>query len=263
MKRNYKALVVILLAIFSASCEKNAIQEIDSPFTGGAQIKFFNFGVSSPSVNFYANDVKMSATTNATGVESPTGVVYGNVFPSTTYSLIKEGSYTFKGQISATALVDPNLVVASLTAPVEDGKYYSLYTSGIYNSTAKTTDAFIVEDKLPAADRTAPFVRFVNGISNAPSAMDLVVKNTTSGAEIVVATAVAYKSASEFAKIPFGVYEVFARYPGSSTNTITRNGTSVVSFEPGKVYTISSRGDITVVSATLATRPFLDNTANR
>lgn len=263
MKRNYKALVVVLLSIFTISCDKNAVQEIDSPFTGGAQIKFFNFGVNSPSVNFYANDVKMSATTITTGVESPNGVVFGSVFPSTTYSLIKEGSYTFKGQISPTALVDPNVVVASLTAPVESGKYYSLYTSGIYDATAKTTDAFIVEDKLPVADNTAPFVRFVNGISNAPTAMDLVIKNTTTGTEIVVATAVAYKSASEFAKIPFGVYEIFARYPGSSTNTISRNGTSVVSFERGKVYTISSRGDITVVSATLANRPFLDNTANR
>ena len=263
MKRNYIALVVILLSIFSASCDKNAIQEIDSPITGGAQIKFFNFGVNSPSVNFYANDLKMSGTTITTGVESPTGVVYGAVFPSATYSLIKEGSYTFKGQIAATALVDPDLVVASLTAPVENGKFYSLYTSGIYNATTKTTDAFIVEDKLPVADNTAPFVRFVNGISNAPSAMDLVVKNTTTGTETVVATAVAYKSASEFAKIPFGVYEIFARYPGASTNAITRNGTSVVSFEPGRVYTISSRGDITVVSTTLANRPFLDNTPNR
>lgn len=263
MKRNYIALVVILLSIFSASCDKNGVQEIDSPLTSGAQIKFFNFGVNSPSVNFYANDVKMSATASATGAESAAGVLYGSVFPSATYSMIASGTYTFKGQIPSTATVDANTPVASLSATVENGKNYSMYTSGIYNATTKTTDAFIVEDKLPALDNTAPYVRFVNGISNAPSAMDLVVKNTTTNTETVIGSGIAYKGASEFVKLPFGVYEVFARYPGSTTNTISRNGTSVVSFLPGKVYTISSRGDITVVSTTLASRPFLDNTANR
>jgi len=263
MKRNYIALVAILLTIFTTSCDKNAVQEIDAPLVGGAQIKFFNFGVSSPSVNFYANDVKMSATASTTGAESANGVAYGAVFPSTTYSLIQAGSYTFKGTTSATAATDPNTTVATLAATIEDGKFYSLYTSGLFDAATKTTDAFIVEDKLPAADNTAPYVRFVNGIFNAASAMDLIAKNTATGSETVVASAVAYKSASEFAKLPEGIYELFARYPGDSANTITRNGTSVVSFVSGKVYTISSRGDITVTSTSAANRPFLDNTANR
>jgi hypothetical protein len=263
MKKNYIKLLAILLSIFTVSCDKNAVQEIDSPITGGAQIKFFNFGASSPSVNFYANEVKMSATSSTTGVESANGVAYGSVFPSSTYSLIKGGAYTFKGTTSATALVDPNVTVATLSATVEDGKFYSLYTSGLFNATAKTIDAFIVEDKLPATDNTAPYARFVNGISNAASAMDLIAKNTATGAETVVGSAVAYKSASEFVKLTEGVYELFARYPGSSANTISRNGTSVVSFVAGKVYTISSRGDITITGTTAVNRPFLDNTTNR
>ena len=263
MKRNYISLLAILLSIFTVSCDKNAVQQIDAPLTGGAQIKFFNFGVGSPSVNFYANDVKMSATSSTTGAESANGVAYGAVFPSTTYSLLQPGSYTFKGTTSATALTNPNTTVATVTGTVEDKKFYSLYTSGLYDAVAMTTDAFIVEDKLPAADNTAPYVRFVNGIFNAASPMDLVAKNTATGAEVVVASAVAYKSASEFAKLTEGIYELFARYPGSATNTITRNGTSVVSFVNGKVYTISSRGDINITGTTAANRAFLDNTANR
>lgn len=263
MKRNYILLLVTLVSMFAVSCEKNGVQVIDTPLTSGAQIKFFNFGVNSPSINFYANDVKLSATASATGIESAIGLVYGSVFPSSTYSFLNGGSYTFKGQISGTALADANLPVASLTATVENGKHYSLYTSGFYDVVAKKTDAFIVEDKLPAMDNTVAYVRFVNGISNGTSALDLVIKNTTSGTEAKVASGVAYKSASEFVKVPIGVYEVFARYTGATTNTITRNGTSVVGFLGGKVYTISSRGDITVSAATAVNRGFLDNTANQ
>jgi hypothetical protein len=36
-----------------------------------------------------------------------------------------------------------------------------------------------------------------------------------------------------------------------------------VSFSPGRVYTITARGDMTVTSSTATTRPQLDNTANR
>jgi hypothetical protein len=56
------------------------------------------------------------------------------------------------------------------------------------------------------------------------------------------------------------VYNLAARYAGSTTSAISR---AAVSFEEGTVYTIGARGDITVTSTTAATRPFLDNTANR
>lgn len=263
MKRNYLGIAGLLLSIFVTSCDKNAIQEIDAPLTSGAQIKFFNFGVSSPSVNFYANATKISGTLSSTGSESINGVSYGSVFPSTNYNLIQGGSYTFKGQISSTATIDANFAVANLQANVEVGKFYSLYTSGIYNTTTKTTDAFIVEDKLPAVDNNSVYIRFVNTISNAPSAMNLVIKNTSTNEEVVVATNIGYKGASEFVKVPSGLYEVYARYPSSNINLITRNGTSIVSFGFARVYTISSRGDMSILSTTLTSKPFLDNTSNR
>ena len=260
MRKYYRLSAVILLSLLGISCEKNGVQEIDKPLTDGAKIKFFNFGVGSPSVNFYANDVKVSATATATGVESTTGVLYGSVFPSNNYSFITAGTYTFKGQISATALVDPNLVVTTLSSPVENGKYYSMYTSGIYNAVTKTADAFIVEDKLPAEDNTASYVRFVNSVSNATSALTLVIKNTNTSAEVVIGTGVSYKSASGFIKIPEGVYDISLRSQGSNINIVTRLSTSLLS---GKVYTVSSRGDVNIVAAAAVNRIFLDNTANR
>ena len=71
---------------------------------------------------------------------------------------------------------------------------------------------------------------------------------------------VAYKGAGTFTPLPEGVYTLTTRYAGSATNVITRTG---VSFLAGRVYTVTSRGDITVTSTTAATRPQLDNTANR
>jgi len=264
MKKLNILTAVILLSVFLFSCKKDGIKQIETTSTdGGGQIKFFNFGVSSPSLNFYANNGKVSAIVSATGTEAATGLPYGSVFPATNYSLLTAGSYTFTGVVPALAVANPNTVVATLPATIEAGKFYSLYTCGIYNATAKTTDAFITEDKIPAADANAAYVRFVNTISNAASGFDLVIKNTTSLAELVVARNITFKTASDFVLVPNGVYEIYARYPNGTVNIISRSGTSTVSFIASRTYTISSRGDMTVTGATAVNRPFLDNTSNR
>lgn len=90
--------------------------------------------------------------------------------------------------------------------------------------------------------------------------MTLHARNSTSGVELPIGGAVAYRSGSAFIAVPGAVYDLSTRYVGSPTNVITR---TAVSFSVGKVYTIGARGDITITSATLATRPQLDNTANR
>ena len=54
-------LLVLAAGVLLASCDKNAVQDITGPETG-TRIKFFNFGVNAPSVNFYANDAKLTGT---------------------------------------------------------------------------------------------------------------------------------------------------------------------------------------------------------
>lgn len=264
MKKINIITAILLLATTFVSCEKDGIHEIETtPTDAGAQIKFFNFGVNAPSMNFYANDQKISATLSGTGAEAAAGVNYGAVFPAANYALLPGGDYTFKGIVSATAATNPNAVVANLPGTLENGKFYSLYTSGAYNADSKTVEAFLVEDILPAASATNAHVRFVNTIANATSGFDLVAKNINTAAEVVIATNIGYKAASTFTEVPNGVYEVFARYPGNPANVISRTGTSQVSFIAGRAYTISSRGDMTVTGAAATNRPFLDNTSNR
>ena len=248
----------LLCALVLASCEKNAVQEIDAPVPPGALVKFFNFGVNAPGVNFYANTTKVTAIGSATGQEATAGVTYGGVGAGGFYSALDAGQYTLSGKIAAAT--DKDLAISNVTTTLAADKAYSFYQSGFYDATAKTVDAFLVEDAVPAQfDYTVAYVRFVHAISNA-NPLTLYAKNTTTANEVAVGGEVAYKSASAFTALPPGAYDLGARYTGLTTNAISRTG---VSFLGGRVYTIGARGDITVVSTTATNRPFLDNTPNR
>lgn len=249
-------LAALLFAAALSSCDKNAVQDITG-VVPASRIKFFNFGVNAPGVNFYANETKMTAVTSATGIESTTGTVYGGVGAGGFYSGIAAGQYTLRGRIAAAT--DKDLVVSNVDAPIADGKFYSFYQSGFYNTTAKTVEAFVVEDAIPAIDLTVAYVRFVNAISNS-SAMVLNAKNTTTAVVAPVGAAVAYKAGGAFTAVPGGVYDLSTRVTGAATDAIVR---TAVSLSAGKVYTIAARGDMTVISTTATNRPFLDNTANR
>ena len=221
MKRKHIILAVLLLSTIIYSCEKNAVQEIAGPVSG-AQVKFFNFALNGPSVNFYANDKKISAVTSATGAESATGTNYSLVFPATNnYAVIVPGTYNLKSVVPSTATANANTVISSLSKTIEDGKFYSLYTCGLYNATARTSDAFILEDALPPIDTSTAYVRFVHVSYNA-NPLNFIMKNTTTLVETTVATNVAFKTGSAYFKIPSGIYDLILRYPGNATPVVIR-----------------------------------------
>lgn len=253
MNTRTSILTLLGVAALVSACDKNAVQDITAPSPGEARIKFFNFGVSSPGVNFYANTQKMTAITSATGVESTNGVAYGSAGSGGLYMAIEPGQYTLAGKIAAAT--DKDLAISGVSATLDAGKYYSFYQSGKYDTNTKKVDAFVVEDPLPAQfDYTTAYVRFVHGVFNA-NAMTLYAKNTTTLAEAAVGGSVAYKAGGGFVAVPNGIYDLGARYAGSSTNAMSR---TAVSFSAGRVYTITARGDITVSSTQV-----LDNTTNR
>jgi hypothetical protein len=257
----HTSLAALLCAAVLSSCdafEKSAVQNVAGPDPGGARIRFFNFGVNAPGVNFYADNRKMTAITSATGTESTTGVTYGNVGAGGFYAAIAPGQYTLSGKIAAAT--DKDLAISNVPTTLEEGKHYSFFQSGFYSTATKTVDAFVVEDPFIAQiDYSVAYVRFVNAISNA-NPMTLYARNTTTAAEVAVGGAVPYKGAGAFTAVPGGVYDLSTRYTGSSSNAISR---TAVSFSAGKVYTVGARGDITITSTTATNRPFLDNTANR
>jgi len=240
-------------------CDKDAVQisSITAPLTG-ASVKFFHFGINGPQVNFYANNSKVTAISSTNGQESTVGVAYGAVAAGNLYTALPVGQTTFQGRISAT--VDKDLPIANVAATLADGKAYSVYLSGFYNTTTKLVEGFVVEDAFPAdIDYSQALVRFVNASPNSQP-MQLTVRNPTTGADLVVGGSIAYKAAGAFVGVPTGSYDLFTRTAGSTTNAIAR---TAVSFLAGRVYTISARGDMTVTSTTATNRPFLDNSLNR
>jgi hypothetical protein len=207
----------------------------------------------------------MTAISSTTGAEATTGTTYpaagvGGVGNGGFYSAIAPGTYTLTGNIAATT--DNGLAISSLPATVlADGKYYSYFISGFYNTTAKTVEAFIIEDPFTVpTDFTAASIRFVNASSNS-SAMTLYAKNTTTLVEVPLGAAVTYKSAGAFTSLPAGIYDLNARTTGSSANAIQK---LAVTFLAGRVYTVTGLGDMTLsTTSTSATRPVFNVTANR
>lgn len=258
MNRYLKLSVLGCAALLSA-CGKDAVKEVTGPVPG-SQIKFFNFAVGSPDVNFWANTRKLTAVGSSTGIESTLGTAYGSAGAGGLYTAITPGQYDFAGKTPAAA--DTGAAISHVTTTLETGKYYSYYQSGIYNSTTKTSDAFVIEDQIPTrVDYAIADIRFVNAISNATGPLVLYAINKDTSLhmpETAVSGPIAYKAAGAFTALPEGLYDLNARYAGSSTNVIVRAG---LAFGGGHAYTITARGDVT--SSVTAKKPALDNTFNR
>lgn len=256
----FRSLAILLGVVAISACDKDAVQisSITAPATG-ARVKFFNFGVNAPPVNFYANGNKATAISSTTSTESTLGVAYGAAGAGGFYTTLAPGAATFQGRIAAT--VDKDLPISTITGTIEDGKSYSVYQSGFYNTTTKQVEGFVVEDPVPSAfDYNAALVRFVNASSNSQP-FQLSVQSSESTEVIPIGSFVAYKSGGAFAPVPTGSYTLTLRLAGSTTAAVTR---TAVSFIAGRVYTITLRGDMTVsATGTAVNRPFLDNTLNR
>lgn len=256
----FRSFALLLGFVALTGCDKDAVQisSITAPIAG-ARVKFFNFGINAPQVNFYAGNTKVTAISSTTGTESTVGVAYGAVAAGNNYTMLPPGQTTFSGRISAT--VDKDLPIATISSTLEDGKAYSVYLTGFYNTTTKQADGFVVADNFPdTLDYSQALVRFVNASPNA-QAMQLTLLEPVAGTEIPAGGAVAFKAAGVFVGVPTGSYTLTARNSGSTTAAITR---TAVSFLPGRVYTITVRGDMTLPSTGTATnRPFLDNSLNR
>ena len=274
----YRAAAILVAGVSLAACEKNAVQKLAGP-VGDAnipsvQIRFFNFGLNAPAVNFYANTTKVTAVSSATcsptpadttqqricretGAEATTGVAYGGVGSGGLYAGLAPGDYTLKGTIAAAT--DKDLAITSVAATLTANKIYSYFVSGVYNTTTKTADAFLIEDPLPAIDWANAQIRFVNASHNS-SPMQLTVRDSTTKVETVIGSGTtAYKSAGTFTAIPGALYQLYTTVAGSATKVIQRDG---VTFNAGRIYTITARGDITV-GGTATNARALDNTANR
>lgn len=272
--RLHKAVTALAALALLAACDENAVQDITGPATG-ARVRFFNFGINAPGVHFYSDDQKLTASSSTscqsaanppvtrndslcatTGIESAVGIAYGSSTAGGNYVGVTPGQRTLSARLMAAA--DARAMVSSVAATIADGKSYSYYQSGFYNTATKKADAFVVEDNFPTAfDWTAAYVRLVNASPNAQP-MTMTLTDIATGQSITVGSAVAYKGASDFVKVPVAGYNLALRVGNQLAVTGSNFG-----FEAGTVYTISLRGDMTVTSPTAANRPILESWINR
>lgn len=254
---SFRKIATLLGAVAMAACSKDSVQNISAPISG-AYVRFFNFGVNAPSVNFYADAQKVTAVVSTTGTEATTGVGYGGAGAGGFYTAVTPGQHSFMPKIAATT--DKDLAIATLPATVVDGKFYSMYTGGFYNTTTKSVDFFLVEDPLSAdIDFANATVRFVNAIGNT-TPVTLYLINTTTGVETAIGGATGYKGVTAFVTLPAGIYDMHTRTAGSSTKLMERLAVTLAS---KRTYTISALGDFTVGGTTATNRARLDVTANR
>ena len=265
----HKTLALVACAALLSSCklfDETAVQDITDPSDAATtRVKFHNFSPSSVGVNFFANDRKVTAISSTrcsptpaaadvdacktTGFELATGTTFGNAAAGGLYVSLDPGQTTLTSKIA-----NATTVVSSQTATLESGKFYTFFMSGIYNTTAQTATAFVVEDPIPTTiDYSVAVVRLVNAVSNATGALNLVA--TAAGTTTALGSAVAYQAAGAFVTLAPGIYDFGVRYTGASTNVISRTG---LTLEPGRVYTLTARGS-TATASTLA----IDFTSNQ
>ena len=140
MKKYLSLAGLLCAAALSASCTKDGVQDI-SGTVPAARIKFFNFGVNAPNVNFYANTTKMTRSSPAPERRPRQEWPTAEWEPADTYTGLEPGQYTVSGKIAAAT--DKDLAISTIPVTVADGKLYSVYQSGIYSTTAKTVERFL------------------------------------------------------------------------------------------------------------------------
>ncbi|MGM9476698.1 DUF4397 domain-containing protein [Pedobacter sp. GSP4] len=207
-------------------------------------LKILNLSPASPALTFYMDGAKFSSALSTLGTENA-GYAYNGLFPDLGYAVTTPGSRVLTGKILSTATADANLEVFNTTIAPEAGKYYTVYTTGQYNTTTKKIpSSLMVEDNRPALDTTKIFVRMVNLSAGSPN-LDLV-KDVATGTKII--SNVAYGTATAWTEIPSlgpGItpsIKVFINPTGTSTPLLAAGSTFALT--KGRAYTIYVRGII-------------------
>jgi hypothetical protein len=242
-----KTLALLASGFFLGACEKNAIDEHYEPVSSGAQIKMIHAAQEAPMVNMYLGSEKLTALAPTTaGVI--TGLSYSGtaVFPATLgYANVPGGNYNVQ-IIDTTSAKGKADVVSTAAATLNDGTSYSAFLIG----KAGAFETLVVEDKLPAANHTKAYIRFVNVMVDAPANFDVkaVRKATVDAPEVVtvVGTDVAYKGNTAYVEIDPGTYDFPIYVAGSATPYTTMTGVAPTG---GRVYTLYTRGNYTATPA--------------
>lgn len=241
--------IIAACASLLTACEKGTLVEtteyekVELGDPKYSYLKFLNVTPGSPFINYYLDGAKFSSALSSTGVEN-SGYNYAtatSLYPDFGYATTAPGAKKLTAKIIPSATADANLEVLNTTITPAAGKYYTVFTSGVYSDANKSVGpVLMIEDVQPPLDTSKIFIRLINMYNGSPN-LDLV--KTATGTK--VAANVAYGTASTFAEIPvpgngvaplniFALNDAVTNMPLVSKLSLT--------FTKGRAYTLYIRG---------------------
>ncbi|AZI25046.1 DUF4397 domain-containing protein [Pedobacter sp. G11] len=237
--------ILIAIATTFAACKKGELVE-STPYTkinvgdpAYSFLRFINVTPGSPSINFYLNDTRISGAYNA--LTGETGFSYLNIFPliGGQFLPITPGTNKIDAKIVSSAATDKSLNVFNSTITTGGGKYYTMFTTGSYNTAdKKITSSLLLEEVKPALDTTKIFVRLVNLYNGGTANIDMVQRTT---GQIIIPN-VAFNSASGFVEIPLPGQANIYQFNNTGTTTQTSPTLITATLTKGQAYTFVLRG---------------------
>lgn len=238
-------LIVVSIGLLT-SCKKQELVETtvyEKIQPGDPKYSFFkvlNLSAGSPAVNYFLDGTKSSGLYSTTGVEG--GYAFNGLFPSIGYAVTTPGTHTLSAKLTsaATPVADRGLEVFTSPYNMAAGKYYTVVTGGIYNTTSKKIESsLLIEDTRPALDTAKIFIRFANLYTGSPN-VDLI--QTFGGVSTKVATNIAFGKTSDFAVMPnpgkANVYSI----TNSVTGAVVANFPTAITLTKGTAITLYLRG---------------------
>ncbi|WP_285060433.1 DUF4397 domain-containing protein [Pedobacter ginsengisoli] len=240
--------IIAACASLLTACEKGTLVEtteyekIELGDPKYSYLKILNLTPGSPVVNYYLDGTKFSSGLSSTGVENA-GFGYNGLYPDLGYAVTSPGTHALTGKIIPSAAADPNLGVLDQQIAPEAGKYYTIFTTGVYTlPDKKIPSLFMLEDTKPALDTSKVFLRLVNLYNGSPN-LDLV-KDAATGTKII--SDVGYSQASGWTEIPNigpGVavsVKLYVNDAATGSTLVAAGFTGTVT--KGRAYTIYLRG---------------------
>jgi Domain of unknown function (DUF4397) len=239
MKKIIFSIISVTTLILSSCGDEHSFLTNVTP-ADGARVKFIHAAPDAPGVAIFVNDKKISGVLTVAPA-TPTTITYGGVFPSNDYAVLPAG--TAKVKVTTPSLSDAVLLQGD--APLESGKYYSVFATGL----APTYSPVVVLDDLPAPTGNNVFIRLINLIPNSKDA-----EISINGATLISSVA-AGKGGEKFTTFELPAYtggqaSFAVAYKVNGTSTTTTAGSvsttaatiSYTGYTPSRVLTIVLRG---------------------
>lgn len=176
MKRYLSFIPVIIVMATFLACEEDGIIDRSVDVTGGAYICFYNLSTSSPEINLYFDDVRV---TSARSQDSAVlrGIPYRSTYPGTVtpavaattlpastagleYFLNPAGTYSIDA--NNTEYLSGFTTYSTTNAIFADGKFYSIYAM----NDASSMELVVAEDAIAEFNDTVRTkIRVINAVS--------------------------------------------------------------------------------------------------